>query len=491
MRHCTPEEAGISSADVIRFYEMLDACNLSTHSVILSRGDAIFSECYYEPFDKDHLHRMYSVSKSFVSVAVGFCEQDGLLSLDDPIAKFFPEYLAQEGAVCHSSTVRELLMMESTMPGVNWFRIPTDDRTAVYFAQKEQKLPGTLYDYDSSGSYMLGVIVERLTGKPFLAYLQEKVLNDIGFSRDAYCIKAPGGHSFGDSGVMCTARDLLLFARFVLNGGTFAGKRYLNSDYLREATAMRVCNNDYGFVHHGTFGYGYQFWAAPRGCFAMLGMGGQIALCDPRHDFIFIINSDNQGNDHYYELIYNAVYTHIIANLSADGETLPDDAEGNMALTAALCGRKLFFLRGSTESPFSKEISGVTYVPRKNPMGIKWFRIDLDGNRGEFHYENAQGVKCIPFGFGHNVIAPFPETGYADLTVQVSEPGHTYRAAVSADWPEERKLRIRVQIIDKYFGNLAIVLGFRSEKELTVRMTKRAEAFLEEYSGVMIATAKE
>ena len=68
-------------------------------------------------------------------------------------------------------------------------------------------------------------------------------------------------------------------------------------------------------------------------------------------------------------------------------------------------------------------------------------------------------------------------------------PGHTYRAAFSADWPEERKLRIRVQIIDKYFGNLGIVFGFRDEKNVSVRMVKNAENFLDEYKGTMNAHA--
>ena len=123
-------------------------------------------------------------------------------------------------------------------------------------------------------------------------------------------------------------------------------------------------------------------------------------------------------------------------------------------------------------------------------MGIKWFRLEFDGSEGNFHYENAQGAKCIPFGFGHNVFDRFPEEGYSDEVGNAVAPGHTYRAAFSADWPEERKLRIRVQIIDKYFANLAIVFGFRDRKNVSVRMTKCAENFLNEYSGVMTAVAE-
>ena len=94
------------------------------------------------------------------------------------------------------------------------------------------------------------------------------------------------------------------------------------------------------------------------------------------------------------------------------------------------------------------------------------------------------------FGFGRNVFAQFPEEGYSDLVGNEIAPGHTYRAAFSADWPEERKLRIRVQIIDKYFANLAIVFGFRDGKNVSVRMTKQAENFLNEYNGILTASAE-
>ena len=50
MNRITPEAAGINSRYVKKFYDFLDSRNLSTHSVIMSRGGKIFTECYYEPF---------------------------------------------------------------------------------------------------------------------------------------------------------------------------------------------------------------------------------------------------------------------------------------------------------------------------------------------------------------------------------------------------------------------------------------------------------
>ena len=490
MQYCTPEAAGISSRHVLAFYRDLERCNLSTHSVLMGRGDRIFTESYYAPFHKDFKHRMYSVSKSFVSIAVGFCAQDGLLSLDDPMADYFTDYFeANPNAHRPTSTIRDMLRMQTTQEhGIDWFKTGTKDRTAVYFDCPNQKNPGTLFSYDSSGSYMLGVIVERVTKKPFLAYLQEKVLNDIGFSRDAYCIKAPGGHSFGDSGVMCTAKDLWLFSRFVLNMGAWGGKQYLNADYVRAATTMQVCTNDFGFATNDCFGYGYKFWGQPQGCFAMHGMGNQIGFCDPAHDFVFAINSDNQGTTHGYDLIAEALYRNIIDNLG-DGTPLPEDPAAKAELDAYMEGRPLFSLREAKTSPMADRISGKTFICDKNPMGIKWFRLELEGTAGRFYYENEQGEKCFPFGFGYNELAKFPQEGYADMTATFPAPGNYYDAAFSADWPYENTLRVRVQIIDKYFGNLGILFAFRDPDTVSVRMTRKAENFLREYDGMMNAKA--
>ena len=483
----TPEQMGISSRHVLNFYKELDYWHLSTHAVILSRGDHFFSECYYAPFHKDFQHRMYSTSKSFVSIAVGFAEQDGLLSLDDPLCKFFPEYSHLNQ---HKTTIREMLQMQTSMDasGTGWFKARTDDRAAYYFGKDAQKHPGTTFYYDSTGSFMLGSVVENVTGMPFMEYLKKKAFDEIGFTAESRCLKCPGGHSWGDSGILCTARDLWKFARFVLNGGTWEGKRYLNEKYVKEATTPTVPNNPYGFGDmHDMHGYGYQFWGAPEGCFSTLGMGNQVSFCDPGHDFIFVINSDNQGNSNAYEQIFRALYTHLVHNL---GDPLPEDPEALAELNAYLAERKLFALDKATTSPMAEKIAGKTFACDENESGIKWFRLDFKGDEGTLTYENAQGEKPMTFGFGHNVFAKFPEEGYSKEIGSVRCPGNYYDAAFSADWPADYTLRVRVQVIDTYFANLSMMFGFRDENTVTLRMEKKAEDFMDEYKGIVNAKAQ-
>lgn len=478
----TPEKAGISSKHVLAFLKVLEQYHFCTHSFIMERGGQIFAEGYYTPFHKDFKHRMYSVSKSFVAVAIGLAEEEGLLNLDDPMVKYLPEYINENtNDKFKNMTIREMLMMETSQEGqVNWFTSGCSDRTEVYFRTPGRRVSGTTFLYDSSGSYILNVIVEKLTGKPFLEYLKDRFLLQCGFGADSYCLKCPGGHSFGDSGVMCTSRDLLTFARFVMNGGTFDGVRYMNEAFLNEATKKQVSNDHSGIVNYNTFGYGYQIWKAPNDGFAFVGMGDQFAICDREKDFIFIINSDNQGNSPTTRpILYYALYNIIVNNL---GNALPENAEAQKKLEDYIAGLKLFCLQDNTQSDFAKELNGRTYILEENPMGIEYISFSLEGQEGVLTYKNAQGVKTLPFGFGHNVFGKFPQEDYSDMTATISEPGHMYECAASADWPEAQKLRIKIQIIDKYFGNMSMEFGFKGD-EVGIYMSKTAEAFLNEYQG--------
>ncbi len=486
LQKVSPESVGISSEKVLKFIKTLENNRLHTHSLLLTRGDKIFCEKYYAPFDENFKHRMYSVSKSFVSVAIGLLIEDGKLSLEDKFISFFPEYTeGMNDPWFEEMTIRNALTMSTCTPAMpDWFTCGTKDRTEIYFQGHATMIPGTRFQYDSPGSYMLGVIVEKLTGKPFLEFLQERFLNAIGFSADAYCVQCPGGHSFADSGVMCTARDLWRFARFVMNGGTWNGVRYMNEAYLREATAFQVANNNRDMDHYGGYGYGYQIWKTPRDGFAFIGMGDQFAICDPETDTILILNSDNQGDPFSRSVLYQALYGLIVEEM---GEPLPENEAALRALRVHEQGDTLRALPRGCDSSFAKELAGRTYRLGENNMHISWFRFEFEGDGGVLHYENAQGVKALPFGFGHNVFGKFPEEGYADLVATVGVPGHRYDCAVSAEWQEEKKLHLCVQIIDKYFGNCNMMFSFKDDR-VVVMMQKVAEAFLNEYQGTALGT---
>ncbi len=482
MNTITAWEAGIRQADVQAFMEKLQKNGVNMHSVLLSRYGKCFFECYWDPFDENTPHRMYSVTKSFVSLAIGALADEGKLHLDDPIIRYFPDKLPETvPEELKKQTIRDMLMMCTCFAGGNWFTPEVTDRTAWYFAQKPDKPAGTLFYYDSTGSYVLGVLVERLSGMKLLEYLHSRFFRYIGGFENAEILETPDGTPWGDSALVCTPRDLMRFAQLVMQQGSWNGKQLVSAGYVRKATSKQTDNNLENRVHYDRFGYGYQFWMTEHNGFCCYGMGGQYAVCLPDKDLIFVCTGDNQLNAREtLPVLFDALFECIYKRLS--DTVLPEEAP------MVLPPLKLQTADGLGDCETARQINGKWFVCEKNDMQISRFRLDfVSPDEGIFTYYNEQGEKQLPFGMGKNAFGLFPQFGYSDQRGNVHEmTDFRYRCAASAGWIEENKLRLHVHIIDRYFGQLVITFGFRGDAA-GVCMEKSAEDFLNEYEGWMMA----
>ncbi|MBE7042720.1 MAG: serine hydrolase [Ruminococcaceae bacterium] len=484
--YAKPEEVGISSKNIKRYIEVLEKAGLSTHSVIIARHDKIVYENYWAPFHKDFLHRMYSVTKSFVALGIGCLIQEGKLSLDDKIVDLFPAEIT-EGA-CENvkkQTIKNMLMMSTgypvSMPG-NWFTRRHPDRLRDYFESSGigtfSKTPGSFFDYDSFGSFVLGALVEDLSGMSLMDYLRSKFLDKIGFSKEAHFLKCPGGHAWGDSALMCTSLDLLKAIKFTMNLGSWEGEQLMDKEYVQTAVSNLIP------THHGeypaVYGYGYQIWRLRDNSFFFNGMGCQFGVCVPDKDLLFVYNGDNQGNESAKTVILDNFF-----NLIADetGEPMTANDTEYHALTEYSSSLILHHCGESVPETVAEQINGKTYYLDENPMGIQFVRFTFNGETGMLEYKNEQGEKKLPFGMGKNVFGKFPQEGYSDEIGGIYEPGHYLDCAVSAQWLAKHILYLSVQVIDKYFGRSHMYFSFMENGEILVRMEKTAEDFLNEYCG--------
>ena len=486
-RTVTPEQAGISSASVEKFIRTLNKRGLAMHSVLLMRGEDIFAEYYWKPFHKDFCHRMYSQTKSFVGVAIGLLEEDGKLNLCDPISRYFPEKIDRElPEYLAKQTIRDMLTMETCGSTPNWFIHPDPDRAHLYFAENTAEIPaGMRWAYDSPGSQVLSILVEKLSGTTLFDFLNTRIFTKLGTFKTASVLKTKTEDSFGDSALLCTTRDMASFARFVMNYGTWHGERLMNEAYLHTATANLVCNDSMGFDGVYTQGYGYQIWRVAQNGFAFNGMGGQLTLCFPDKDLIFTCTGDNQGFAEAKSLILTALYDLIVDEIQ--DAPLAEDPVAYARCCTLTEKLELVHLSGEAASPYAAKLHGKVYRCAENPTGITQFALYFADGTGELHYTNAQGDKVLYFGLGKNVFGKFPECGYSDLHAGArTADGFLYDCAASAAWREEKKLCIKVQIIDKYFGNMMMTLSFK-EDFAVVRMTKTAEDFLDTYEGTFTA----
>lgn len=483
----TPESVGVASGSILKFVKKLEKRGSKTHGILLARHGKIIYESYYKPYTVDSLHRMYSQTKSYVSIAIGLLEAEGKLSLSDKIGKHFPDKINNEIEYLCDQTIEDMLLMSTVGKADSWFSVKEKDRTKHYLSSERKTHPsGTIWDYDSTGSQVLSSLVEKLSGKTLFDYLNEKVFSHLGTFKNAKILKAPNGDSWGDSALICTLRDMYSFGQLLLQGGSYQGKQLIPKDYIERATSKIVDNRG---THESNYhrGYGYQIWRTIGDGFAFIGMGDQLTVCFP-NGVVFCCVCDNQGSGVIREIIFDALEEYILSTLRTAPILESQGAQAELEKYGST--RELYSVKGIPLSPFIKSISGKEYICKENEMGIKSLSLTFKEDCGIFAYENAQGKKKIPFGINKNVFGNFPQYGYSQEYGRTKTTDKsTYKDAVSLCALEEKKLFMYVQIIDQYLGNLGIQFGFKDDL-LYATFDKTAEDFLEEYKGSLVAKQK-
>ena len=477
----TPENVGISSNSIENFIKKLNNLGFAMHSVLMSVDGNICYEAYWKPYNENSLQRMNSVSKSFIGIAIGLLEQEGMVKLTDKLYTYFPEISPDVmPEYVKEVTIEDALTMRTaSVDGPHWVKNKLHNRIERYFTENTNHKPGTIFSYDTVGSYLLGVIVERKTGMPFLEYLKEKVLLKTGFSKNSYCIKTPEGYSWGDSGILCTLRDLHTFGQLIANLGKCKGEQLVNKEYMIKATTKQVDTNLTGYPHFKTFGYGYHIWKCTDDGFAFHGMGDQFLFYFPKQKFMFVCTADNQGNNFSKMMIFDAVSEFVKANHFTP---IKDNEAAYKSLLEYSTTLELTYMKGMDTTSYEKSINNVTYICDKNPSDIKYVKFSFYGDTGFMEYENKQGKKVFKYGMCKNIFTLFPEEDYFDTTVGIPEKGHKYPCAISAAWVEEQKLCIRVQSIDKHLGGLYIIASFKDD-DICIELSSNTNCFFNEYSG--------
>jgi len=470
----SPESVGIPSRAILRFLDRIHEQRTCMHGVLLLRHGRVAAEGYWAPWTAKRKHRMYSVSKSFVSLAIGLMRDEGRLRLDDRIVDYFPDELpAKVHPWIADSTIRDLLMM-ATVHTQTTYTSTDRDWAWTFFNTEPSHPPGTIFSYDTSATVVLGTIVERLAGEPFLDYLRPRLLDPVGFSRDAWCVRTPEGTSWGGSGVICTLRDLAKVALVCTRDGRWGDRQLISRGYVREATAKQI-DNSLG----GNDGYGYQIWREPGDGFSFRGMGSQFAVCYPERDFVFTCIADTQGDGPTGVGVLAPMREELLASVS--DTPIPEDPEAAAELRDRLASLRVLPQPGGTRSPLAPRVNKAWYHLRENPMGITRMRFTFGEDEGIWEYANARGTKALRFGMGRTVAGTFPERHYFGGRIGTSAD-REYECLASAAWVEEGKLDLQVHITDDYLGSLKATFAFKGD-EIAIFMTKVAEWFLDEYEG--------
>jgi CubicO group peptidase (beta-lactamase class C family) len=226
----------------------------------------------------------FSVSKSFVSIAVGMAIDRGKLSLNSRAADFFPEYCRKAGKRLSVLTLEHLL---SITRGYKSFSRPATAAQAL--AQPLVFQPGTHFIYDNGSTFLASAMFTRAMGITVREFLLDALFRPLDIP-DPQWPESQDGHTVGATNLVLATSSLARFGQFLLQRGQWKGRQLVSSAWIDNAG--RPQSNTRSLRPDCGIGYGFGFWPCRHGAFRADGKLGQFVVVLPRQDAVVAINAN-------------------------------------------------------------------------------------------------------------------------------------------------------------------------------------------------------
>ena len=295
----------------------IEASGKNLYSLAIGNSEELVFQNYFHSFNETSLFKLYSCTKSIVSLLVGIAlEKYGMSYLDATIIDFFDEYDIQNvDERKQKITLHHLLNQTAGFkwletgrpwgPNHSGYDMQQTDNWIEYLLNREMTSePGTRFNYNTGVSNLLSVVIQKLSQMKtdsFADWVLFKPLGIEGFKWET----DPQNNPQGGKGLMLSTTSLFKIGQLVLNGGIFNGERIVSESWLQKSFTPQ----SRGHVYYGT--YGYHWWLksleeAPKhhstehNTWCAIGYGGQFLYMLPELDLIVVLNGNLIGPDFEY-----------------------------------------------------------------------------------------------------------------------------------------------------------------------------------------------
>jgi len=289
---------------------------LGTVAFLIIKNDSIYYEWYSPNYGEDSKTNSFSMAKSITTSLLGKAIMDGYIkSLDQPVSDFYPQYSYAK------TTVGDLASMASGLDWVEHYTSPfsvtaranyVDDLAETILELKVVKTPGKEFEYLSGNTQLLGMIIQKATGKTLPNYLSESFWKPMGATEDALWQVDDDEHRLAKTFccISSNARDFARFGRLYKDYGKWNGKQLLDSTFVVKSITPRFKDSPM---------YGYGWWLKQqngKNFFMMMGHHSQFVIVEPKDNVIIVRlgqrTSEDEGTNDFTKDNYiyiNEAYT--------------------------------------------------------------------------------------------------------------------------------------------------------------------------------------
>lgn len=247
--------------------ETMDYMDVPSAAIVI-QNDTILFEHYSGCWDRDSQSCIFSVTKTVTSLLCGIALKDGYIkSLSDPVTDYVPELKDADPKFAQLKIEHLLDMTAGLKFNENYSWNPFSKIAKLYMGNNTLKVlqslkfintPGESFSYDSATTAILGVVIERATGKPYAQFLSEKVWQPLGMERDALIgldsKKSHTAKSF--AGLTTNVRDLAKIGRLFLENGVCDGEKIVDPTFIQRCFSTHIS----GISGKGQGRYSYSWY---------------------------------------------------------------------------------------------------------------------------------------------------------------------------------------------------------------------------------------
>lgn len=470
-----PEKHGLSSQALCRFFMEVRERGLEVNSFMLLQDGKVTAEFTRMPYRPDTPQLLYSLSKSFTSIAIGIAWDEGLLQLEEEVISFFPDkqpevvppHLAQ-------MTVHHLLSMnaghhDDIYPAV----VKEQDWITAFLAQQVEHEPGSYYRYSTPSTYMLAAIVDRVTGQNMVDYLLPRLFEPLGIPRPSW-ETCPLGITAGGMGLSLSTESVAKFGQMLLNNGEYNGRRIVSEQYIQRAVSEQSDNRAGVERIDSAQGYGYQFHLCRRGCYRGDGSFGQLCLVAPQQNIVVAATASFVSMSRL-QVLLDLIFKYIFDAL---GEELSPDPGEDASLQELLSDWSTSALpvvqQSFPEKWLTNGLNG-TYQISSNPHGLQ--RIAFTRNNKRLELQMVYGDKrdnVLLFDFSKAVWTE--DVFNKDLAL------HRQQVITYANWLAENTLKLTLYYIETpYVVTYTVIV---EDNKLEFRFNINVSLNIPEYAAV-------
>ncbi len=434
-------------------------------ALVAVKGEIIYKKAFgmadlelNVPMQPDMIFRVGSITKQFTAIAILQLMEQGKLSLQDDITKFIPDYPTQ----AHTITIEHLLTHTSgikSYTGVPDFqKYIKEDLSPAEAIDKFKNLPmefapGTKWNYNNSGFFLLGYIIEKASGKTYAEYIEENLFKPAGMTNSLYGNdkiilrnRASGYQTDGDKTVNADYLSMLLpyAAGSVMSTveDLYRWNRALISYKIVKKETLDKAFTEYKLSDGKGTSYGYGWFLRQLQGSPTIEHGGAINgyLCNG----IYLPGED----------IFVAVFS------NSNGKS-PDLV--SMKMAALALGKPLNYKEIPVSEDILKQYTGVYEDENSNQRFITCDSSKLFSQRGGGKKYRLRAMEKDKFFFEDSfttIIFKRNESGTVNEAVTDDRGTQTIWKKSDKPLPSHVEIKLSPEILTRYVGNYELMPGF-------------------------------